>query len=990
MNFNYILKVFLISLVSIVGYYSATAQWIQSDYGVFEGTFSSITIQGENVIAGTYSGGIYRSTDKGLSWKQSNAGLSHYEIVSLTTSGNQIFASTLSGLYVSSNGGQSWSPSGLSNTFIDVLTSHGNVLLAAHFGIYKSTDNGVNWILSAPGEIIGTISAIASVGQNLIAGNGSGDLFLSPDDGSTWTKITSIPGIIYSLVSNGNAVFCSTNLGLYRSLDGGVTWYSFNSNISNVYRFVNFNNTLIAASGKEIFVTNDPYGAEWITANISSNISTIVQLATDGIDLYAATYGYGIVFSSDGGFFWDNRSEGLIKGNVNALVSLGSTVVAGGNSGIFRSTDQGNTWSATNFLPSPNYYVTMLATLGNTFYATTVGAGIFRSDDNGLTWSASNTGLSTLLVYSITTQANHIYLGTDNGVFVSTDYGLTWASAGLQGNYINNILVKDKTLFATTIYTGLFRSFNEGNSWNSIRDKIPDANITSLATLNGKVYAGAGSGLYVSVDEGETWSAPTSVLLNKSIREVVANGNNLFISIANSWEVYIYSGSSVQHYQQISYSNADVTSLTAAENVLVAAVNAYNGSGSIWTTPIQTFPNIDTFSPQKGKVGSFVRIVGNNFSPIPEENIVQFGGVYAKVINATSTTLIVEIPGTAGNIPIEIQVNGKATISSTPFIIQPEIKSFFPTSGIAGTLVTLRGYGFIAHDVKFNGVSAPTYLKSSLEVVAAVPEGATTGLITLESEGQTISTSVPFRILPNIVSFSPTSGKVGTEVYLFGSGFSPIPTNNQVDFNGVPAQIILGNTNSLLVVVPPNAKSGLISISTDGNTMQSANPFTLLPLPLKCFIIPPKPIIIELPGSILSSNVQSGNQWFLNGVTLPEGVNPILQISKSGNYSVQVTHDGCVSPLSDPYPFIITGDISDAGNYSIYPNPAIDYLQIILPETADRNVVDFLIYNSLGQIVSESKLLNNEYLNIADLIPGIYSLVITSPEANKHFRFVKE
>ncbi len=101
----------------------------------------SLTVNGNNVFAGTDSNGVYRSTDNGTSWTQTP--LNNRRVLSLAISGNNIFAgtSTSYGVYVSNDNGTTWIQrnEGLSNLIIWSLFKYGNYLLAAtqNNGVYK-------------------------------------------------------------------------------------------------------------------------------------------------------------------------------------------------------------------------------------------------------------------------------------------------------------------------------------------------------------------------------------------------------------------------------------------------------------------------------------------------------------------------------------------------------------------------------------------------------------------------------------------------------------------------------------------------------------------------------------------------------------------------------------------------------------------------------------------------------------------------------------
>jgi DNA/RNA endonuclease G (NUC1) len=78
---------------------------------------------------------------------------------------------------------------------------------------------------------------------------------------------------------------------------------------------------------------------------------------------------------------------------------------------------------------------------------------------------------------------------------------------------------------------------------------------------------------------------------------------------------------------------------------------------------------------------------------------------------------------------------------------------------------------------------------------------------------------------PAIFSFSPASGPAGTSVTITGTNFADA---SAVAFNGASASFTLNSGNQLIAIVPTNASSGFVSITTPSGTTISTNPFTLL------------------------------------------------------------------------------------------------------------------------------------------------------------------
>jgi hypothetical protein len=241
-------------------------------------------------------------------------------------------------------------------------------------------------------------------------------------------------------------------------------------------------------------------------------------------------------------------------------------------------------------------------------------------------------------------------------------------------------------------------------------------------------------------------------------------------------------------------------------------------------------PSITSFSPAVGTAGTTVTITGSNFNTTPGNNVVKFNGTAANVTAASATSLTVTVPVGASTGKISVDVNGSATSSSSDFTVYA-ISSFSPTSGPAGTSVTITGSfdrNYVI-DIKFNGTKGSTLAATNTTLVVSVPDGATSGKITVDFNGQSLTSSDNFTVTPAITSFSPTAGEVGSTVTITGTNFSTTLSDNIVKFNGTTATVTAATATSLSVIVPSGATDGYISIGLAGQTgsYSSANKFTV-------------------------------------------------------------------------------------------------------------------------------------------------------------------
>src|SRR5205823_4113687 len=142
-------------------------------------------------------------------------------------------------------------------------------------------------------------------------------------------------------------------------------------------------------------------------------------------------------------------------------------------------------------------------------------------------------------------------------------------------------------------------------------------------------------------------------------------------------------------------------------------------------------------------------------------------------------------PTTRARVLISAVAVGAAALFLVPaaLAVVPVVSGFSPASGVVGASVTVTGSGFTgASAVAFNGTSATFSFVNDSQISTSVPNGATTGKISVTTPGGTGLSGTAFKVKPKISGFTPTSGPVGTSVTISGSAFTGATA---VTFNGV-------------------------------------------------------------------------------------------------------------------------------------------------------------------------------------------------------------
>jgi hypothetical protein len=147
-------------------------------------------------------------------------------------------------------------------------------------------------------------------------------------------------------------------------------------------------------------------------------------------------------------------------------------------------------------------------------------------------------------------------------------------------------------------------------------------------------------------------------------------------------------------------------------------------------------------------VGTKVGMFGQGFS---SGSVVKFGGVASSSVTLSHTTyLTAKVPAGALTGAVTVTTGSTTLTSPQTFKVKPKITSFSPSSGSAGTLVTINGSGLIqATTVKFGTVKATRFtVVSDSEVTADVPSGLTPGAVTISitTPGGTANSPTKFTV----------------------------------------------------------------------------------------------------------------------------------------------------------------------------------------------------------------------------------------------------
>ncbi|MCB1060012.1 MAG: T9SS type A sorting domain-containing protein [Calditrichaeota bacterium] len=511
------------------------------------------------IYVGSASGGLWKTTNGGSSWAPLTDDLPSLAIGAVAldpTNPNIVYIGTGegsfnvdavygAGVFKSTDGGTTWSATGLSWTLsqnrainkIVIDPTNTQIIYAACNssigGIYKSTNGGTSWTHYHSGDVK-DLEMHPDSSNVLYAANGypwgttSNGIYKSVDSGVTWTQLTSglpsgssigridlsicesTPTTIYAGVSQtisaGAALY-----GIYRSTNGGASW-SLQATSPNMYSGQGWYNLVVQAhptDANQVWSNGlDAYnstngGVSWNRMTVWSYSESHSQYAH--ADHHAMAYMPGnpntILLGTDGGLFkstnggtsWSGLNNGLVtyqyyaicNDNLQPNVAYGGTQDNGTNK-------YNNSQTHTRVLGGDGGYCNVDYTNSNNVYATTQRGSHYKSTNGGSSFGSIQNGISGSGAWVTPrvmdpTNPNILYTGT-NVVYKTTNGGASWTaiSSVLDASYISHIAVAPSD--PNTIYVcyegydgKVFRTYDGGTNWTNVESGIPERYPTHLA-----------------------------------------------------------------------------------------------------------------------------------------------------------------------------------------------------------------------------------------------------------------------------------------------------------------------------------------------------------------------------------------------------------------------------------------------------------------------------------------------------------------------------
>lgn len=365
-------------------------------------------------------------------------------------------------------------------------------------GLLQSRDHGATWRLVLSGDSSFSLSAVATDPRWPHAvwatgwSAGRGTLWVSRNDGAAWQARPDLPLVAWFLAADpgGHAVYISDGKTLARSFDGGAAWETVlaapgdDSPPAQLAFAPDEPSRMSLSVGYRTFLTGDGGRTwRWLPSTASLGL-TGLDFVPSRPERMLGISTYQVMSTADEGRTW--KAVAYFGTYLESLVRVDSRTLYTTGCGIFRSTDQGQTWRAalgcySRYADSGRFVQKLEVDPAHTsrLYALSfqpkeffpdhgVLAGapsiLWKSADSGSTWQKIGTDFR---AFAFDRTRSRLYAARDKDLLASDDAGAHWRKVAETPTPVHELLVDRTdplTLYATD-GRGVLRSRDGGRTW---------------------------------------------------------------------------------------------------------------------------------------------------------------------------------------------------------------------------------------------------------------------------------------------------------------------------------------------------------------------------------------------------------------------------------------------------------------------------------------------------------------------------------------------
>lgn len=467
-------------------------------------TYPNIFVSKDSEFYLSYSNFLYRFDIISNRWIQVHNNMNPLDLLIFGENGN-IYYSSGKILYVSSNKGVLFTRIFNVNLTIAGIADGGTnkkyavVSNSSKLILYSFKDDGSN--MSVVNPLI--------PGKKLYCKPGSGTLFsvilhkiYRSTNGKAWTSTTLSPSTspdayIDMVFLDDQSIICVTELGLFKSVDDGLSWTKLPTNLGNLKPLYSVYNLSTSVSS-----SND------LLILFESSLRLVTNLSANQYLTY----------------------EGNLS-NLSVQTSTSGELLVNEHYGSFSSMDHGRSWSIIQdsgrdyyFMSSDGIYFNFLNNLR-------------YSNDKAVSWTEIKLPATKNNYYTVNDR-KHILIPNRNlalgdNFFLSTDLGKSWKKSKLDISIYGLNLNDNDILWAYNSINEFYYSIDFGNTW--IKQKLPGTQIRDVFLSNNNILYWTEDKLttehYYSVDMGQT---KIKVPFDLSLYFLNSDDNFIYPNILNS------------------------------------------------------------------------------------------------------------------------------------------------------------------------------------------------------------------------------------------------------------------------------------------------------------------------------------------------------------------------------------------------------------------------------------------------------------------------
>jgi hypothetical protein len=518
--------------------------------------------------------GVLRSTNGGTTWSTlcttPFVGDGFYSLVVDPANRQRLYAGTRGGLWVSTDGGVTWTRRRTQPTW-SISLRGSEILAGCRDGLFRSTNNGNTWaavaLPGAPASFQRLAVAIAPSNPAIAyawgASSAAGRLWRRA--GGTWTSIGLPPGASigqawydwYVAVApdQANQVYCGA-IDIHRGtlLSGTWTWVNLSSKSSGGNSIHPDQHSIAFEPGRPatIYAGNDggvyrsaDRGINWVHCNnglqvsefeyIGHNIGTsrwlIGGTQDNGTNRWRGPSTWEHVGDADGGDCGVNRANPLVVFHTRQ------------NWALFRSSTGGGFGSWTNVTPARPagegvglFYPPFECSVGAGNTIAMGGRSLYVSRDLGTTWRRLGYPAAGVASALYIPDSDTVLVGLTDGRIYRTRFSagvwsaltaLTTPRAGAGVSDLHAEPGGTGRIWATSSRVGggrVFRSDNGGTSWTDCSAGLPNLPINAVevdSANRNRIWVGADLGVYQSTNLGGAWADFSASLPNAYVGDLL-------------------------------------------------------------------------------------------------------------------------------------------------------------------------------------------------------------------------------------------------------------------------------------------------------------------------------------------------------------------------------------------------------------------------------------------------------------------------------------